>query len=211
MKKYLLLLICCAGSTLPCKEAKAQERDKVMFGFTTGFMSATSSTDPNTSMGLFLNYATSKKSFINLEVRKHSLFGLELNSTSEDFRSLNKFLLRDWSASLSFNYCLKPVRQNLLPYISIGAGQYYVQDSKANIKRAKENPEEANIEYDMRKYLRNPGVFGAAGLQLRANQRASFFVQTRFSIIFDDNQLTTPSAKFTDMFNVTAGFRFNLN
>ncbi len=211
MKKYLLLLICCAGSTLPCKKAKAQEHEKVMFGLTTGFMSATSSTDPNTSMGLFLNYATSKKSFINLEVRKHNFFGLQFNSNSEELNSLNKFLLRDWSASLSFNYCLKPVRQNLLPYISIGAGQYYVQDSKANIKRAKENPEEANIEFDMRKYLRNPGVFGAAGLQFRANQRASFFVQTRFSIIFDDNKLTTPSAKFTDLFNVTAGFRLNLN
>jgi hypothetical protein len=213
MKKCLVLLICCAGSTLPCKKAQAQERDRLLFGVTSNFSRSSSSATPNTSMGLFLNYATSKKSFINLELRKHSFFGLELNSnTGATDNSVNKFLLRDWSTTLSFNYCLRPVRASLLPYVSFGAGQYYVQGSRANIKRVKENPEESNIDYEMRKYFRNPGVFGAASLQLQAAPRTQIFIQTRYSIIFDDgNSAIVPSSKFTDSFNVTAGFRINLN
>ena len=212
MKKCLLLLICCASSAVPCKKAKAQERDKFLFGVTSGVTSARPSIDPG-AMGFFFNYSTSQRSFINLEFRKQGgPFGLQLNSQGDALSSLNKFVLRDWSASLSFNYCLKPVRQNLLPYISVGAGQYYVQDSKANIKRVRENPEEESLDYDMRKYLRNPGVFGAAGLQFQASPRTNLFIQTRCSIIFDDNQsLLVPSSKFTDLFNITVGFRFNLN
>ncbi len=211
MKKCLLVFICCAGSTLPCEKVKAQEREKVVFGLASGFMSATSATDPNASLGLFLNYATSNRSFINVELKKRSPFGLDFNS-DDAFNSLNKFLLRDWSASLSFNYCLKPVSHHLMPYVSIGAGQYYVQDSKGNIKRAKENPEEVNLDYDMRDYFRNPGLFGAAGLQFQAGARTNFFLQTRCSIIFDDDRsLIIPSTKFTDLFNITAGFRLTLN
>jgi hypothetical protein len=212
MKKCLLVFICCAGSTLPCEKVKAQEREKVVFGLTSGFMSATAATAPKrASLGLFLNYATSKRSFINVELKKRSPFGLDLNA-DEAFNSFNKFLLRDWSASLSFNYCLKPVSDLLVPYFSVGVGQYYIQDSKGNIKRAKENPEEVNLDYDMRDYFRNPGVFGAAGLQLQAGQRTNFFLQTRCSIIFDDDRsMMIPSSKFTDLFNITAGFRLNLN
>lgn len=211
MRKCVIILLCCAGSTAPCEKAKAQAREKLWFGVTSAFTSASSASEPS-SMGLFLNYSTSPKSFINLEFHKRSLSGLDLGSESNGLSSLNNFFLRDWSASVSFNYCLKPISHNLVPYFSVGAGQYYIQDSKANIKRAKENPEEVNLDYDMRDYFRNPGVFGAACLQFQASPRTNLFIQTRCSIIFDDDRsLTAPSSKFTDLFNVTVGFRLNLN
>jgi len=39
--------------------------------------------------------------------------------------------------SLALNYQMKPLLENLRPFVCLGAGEYYIQGSKATIKKGK--------------------------------------------------------------------------
>lgn len=157
----------------------------------------------------FINFSISKYQTVHFALNRQRLFYVDFKKDSEDNPEIEKWLLRDWSARLSFNRQLKPIYKNLMPYIGIGAGNCYIQDSKLNIKRGKKYPEETFLDYEMRGYFKHPGVFGAAGLQFRPTSKAFFFIQSKCSILFDQNNfLMQPSTKFTDLINISTGFRF---
>jgi hypothetical protein len=212
-KKIVLLIVCCAS--VSSKQLHPQEREKLSFGIISGVtFDGYSRPDrsSNATMGVFLNYAMSQRLAISFDLEKKSLFGFEVNRSSEQASLLNKFLLRDWSASLAFNYYFKPLSKKLLPYVGVGAGEYYILDSKAKIKRTREHPEEESLDYDMREHFKHPGFFGAAGLQFQPTRHTCFFIQSKCSVVFDQNEnLMMPSSKFTDFFNITTGVRFILN
>ncbi|MFQ6113085.1 MAG: hypothetical protein ACE5NG_03230 [bacterium] len=210
MKKgaIVLILICL---TLPCKRVVAGERDKLLIGLVGGIGVNKSNNTPNSSMGFFINYSMTKNATVRFELQQVSRFGGNFSHTSTRTNFFDKLLWREWSASVSFNCNLKPIYRNVVPYISVGAGEYFIHDSKSNIKRVREHPEEENLDYDMREYFKRPGFFGALGLQLKASPRTIFFIQSRCSILFDQHHLMEQPSNFTDYISLTTGIRYSLN
>jgi len=101
---------------------------------------------------------------------------------------------------------------NLRPFVCLGVGEYYIQGSKAMIKQGKTDLRKEVWTTNMRDQFRRGGFFGALGLKFQANSRTALFIQTKCSVLFDRNDLMLghPS-KFTDLLNISTGFRFNLN
>lgn len=213
MKKSCLIfsIICLV---FPCKKSNAGESDKLKFGLLSGvaFQRAESKFNPAwPSVGLFVNYSVSQNIDFQLEVQRNNLWdGVEEEIQKSDFTDFLQ--QREWTSSVALNCNFKPVYDKLYPFLGVGAGQYYIYDSKDEIKRAKENPDEENLDYDMREYFRRPGFFGLVGLKYRCNSRVVWFFQTKCSILFEDTEILSPqTSNFTDLINISTGLQLNLN
>lgn len=80
------------------------------------------------------------------------------------------------------------------------------------IKQDKANPADESLDYELREYLRKPGVFGTVGLHYQPTNEVTFFVESRCSVLFrEEGMMLEPSPSFTDLIAVTAGLKFNLN
>lgn len=211
-KSCLFFSIFCLA--LPCKKSKAGEPDKLKFGLTSGvvFQRAQSQFNPSWSpFGLFVNYSVSNHIDFQLELKKNNLLD-SADKANPESTFLDFLQRRDWSSSLALNCSLKPITENLYPFLGVGAGQYYIYNSKDEIKKAKQNPEEDNLDYDMREYFKRPGFFGLVGIKYQCSPRMVWFFQTKCSILFEENAILSPqTSNFTDLVNISTGFRLNLN
>jgi len=208
------LPVCCLGCFLITKEAKAGDPQRFRFGLINGFeLSAPTPTfnPANSSLGLFVNYNFSEKLYVQLEYEKKDFFLSELFD-DESSGLLDNLFKSEWSTSVLLNYHFKSISKELSPFIGIGAGQYYIYDSKRIIKNDKETPGDESLDYDLREYLRKPGVFGTFGVHFRPMVRTTLFVEGRCSLLFNENDmLLQPSMNLTDLIAITAGLKFNLN
>lgn len=176
---------------------------EMAFGRATGFNSGIPTT------GLFFNYTMSRKLDLQLEVDERNHFFDFMNDESN---IMDRGLRREWSMKVALNYRVKPLWNYMAPYICMGAGNYYIQDSKAKIKRGKVDPRERGLDYDMRKHFRHAGFFGALGLTFRENSRIAFYIQGKCSILFGYRVLIlTDPSEFSDLINISTGLKFNLN
>jgi hypothetical protein len=211
MKKGMLILSV-IGFALPWTEVSSGERDDLLIGIVSrvGVNESTGFNNPsNASMGFFIDYLMTKNTSLQLELQYFNTLGFNFGHKSTGTSFYDKLIRRDWSARLSFNCELEPFYRNFIPYVSVGAGEYFIYGSKSNIKRVKEHPEEENLDYDMREYFKRPGFFGAVGFHLKANPKTSLFIQSKCSILFDkDNSFLQPS-NFTDYFSLTTGIRYS--
>lgn len=206
-----ILIIGCVFAVLPCKKVKAQYGKKNSVGLTTKIGIKRNMVRQYSTFGFFYNHYFGDKTSVNFEVQRLHCGALYCKDASDE-NLVEQMLTRNWSASLSFNYYLKPVLlSNLKPYIGVGAGRYYIQESKSTIKKDRENAEEDSIEHNMRGYYRRPGLFGAAGLQLRARSNTYFFIQSKCSLLFEDNGIFWQPSNFTDLISITTGFRYILH
>ncbi|RMF60969.1 MAG: hypothetical protein D6743_14200, partial [Calditrichaeota bacterium] len=125
---------------------------------------------------------------------------------------VDKMMQRNWSASVAINYHLKPIQENLSPFVGLGIGQYYIYDSKDKVKSGGKHLGECNWDYELRRSLRRSGFFGAIGLQYVPSWRTVFFIQTKCSILFNRGMFVPAgTSNFTDFINISTGLRFNLN
>lgn len=213
MRKDLLFfsLVC---SMVACKSVQAQDGQRVSVGLLSGLAlkkPANEFSKARQSFGMFLNYSVNENASFNFEVRRWACFGMECAEQSHSSGLFDKMLTKDWSGSISFNLRMDPIYKNLRPYVGFGAGKYYIQNSKEAVKRAKEHPEEENIDYDMRRYLGRPGFFGAVGMQFQARSKTFLFIQSKCSILFERDVIIVQPSSFTDYMSVTAGIRYILN
>ncbi len=205
-----LMLLFTVFSLENVKTAAGQEKFK--FGVSNNLILGYSRHSSSQSMGLFFNYSMSGKLSMQMEVERDAFLpGVLVNQTSES-SFIDGGIRREWSMSLGLNYQMKPVFDNFSPFVSFGAGKYYIQGSKVKIKQGKADPEERGLDYDMRRQFRRGGFFGALGLKFQPNSRTTLFMQAKCSVLFDRNDLMLGQpCGFTDLLNVTTGLRFNLN
>ncbi len=211
LKKSILFLIlfCTVFSFKNIKTAAGE--DKLNFGVRNNLTLRSFRSPPNRSMGLFFNYNMSRRLSLQMEIESEQFLpDILLNRTPES-NFLDGGLRREWAISLALNYQMKPLLDNLRPFVCLGVGEYYIQGSKAMIKQGKTDPQERGLDYDMRDQFRRGGFFGALGLKFQANPRTSLFIQTKCSVLFDRNDLMGHPSKFTDLLNISTGLRFNLN
>lgn len=208
----ILSLLC---TTLPCKKVKAGGIDNIKFGLMggIGIKKLELNQSPfNTSLGLFVNYAFSQNVSVELEYKRSSPFQDELVNESANLTLVDVLQKREWSSSVSANYNFKEISKNLTPFVGVGAGEYYIHDSKAKIKSCKQDPNEEHLDYDMRSYFKRPGFFGSAGLKFQPNSRTILFIQSKCSILFEKDKLFLGyTSNFTDLLNISTGVRFNFN
>lgn len=209
----VLGLFCCAKGF-----AADKEKDKLQFGLVSGVQwsqnnSGVNASQAASSMGVFLNYSLSRKLCVELEVRKHHSHENGICTNGGEACLFYALQNRDWSTKLALNYHLGKPQNFLLPYVGIGAGNYYIQDSKTRIKQGQENSQETNFDSELRSYYKRPGVFAAVGMRLQPTSRLQFFVQAKSSVMFDrDHSLEFGEiSRFTDIFNISTGMRFHLN
>ena len=189
----------------------AAGQDKFNFGLSNNLTLGNFSAPSNRSMGLFFNYNMSGKLSLQVDVEKETSLPDILQNRTPESNFLDGGLRREWAIRLALNYQMKPLLDNLRPFVCLGVGEYYIQGSKAMIKQGKTDPHERGLDYDMRDQFRRGGFFGALGLKFQANSRTALFIQTKCSVLFDRNDLMGHPSKFTDLLNISTGLRFNLN
>ena len=212
LKKSTLffILVCTAFSFKYVKSAAGE--DKFNFGISNNLTLGSFSPPSNRSMGLFLNYNMTRKLSLQIDVEGETFLPGILATQTSEANFLDGGIRREWAMSLALNYQMKPLLENLRPFVCLGAGEYYIQGSKTTIKKGKTDPQERGLDYAMRDQFRRSGFFGALGLKFQANPRTALFIQTKCSVLFDKNDLMLghPS-KFTDLLSISTGLRFNLN
>lgn len=168
---------------------------------------------PRSPLGVFLNVNVSRKISLEMEYQRNALSyqnGADEPITNESF--FDTLYKRDWSASLAFNYHLQPIHERFMPFVGLGAGQYYIYDSKNRIREARGNPQQGDIDYDMRRYFKRPGFFGTFGVKFNANPRTTFFLNGKCSILFDDeHSFIALPCNYSDFYNITTGIRYSIN
>lgn len=213
-QKSLWLPLCCVGCFLFARDANAGDPQRVKFGFINGFEvgSPHATFDPaNSSVGLFLNYNFSEKLYVQFEYENKDFFLSEIFD-GESAGLLDNLFNREWSTSVLLNYHFKATSRGFSPFVGVGAGQYYIYDSKRIISNDKETPGDESLDYELREYLRKPGVFGSVGLHFRPVVRTTLFVEGRCSLLFsEDDMVPHPSMRLTDLMAITAGLKVNLN
>ncbi|MFQ5676259.1 MAG: hypothetical protein ACE5G1_10210 [bacterium] len=190
--------------------ASAEDKNTLKFGLQgqTSLAFPRLFTSKTPKMGLFVNYSLSPKVALQLELDKRKYFA----DLAGGATFLDRRLRREWSLSLAMQYQMKPVATNLVPFVCIGAGNHYIQDSKAKIRQGKKDPRARGLDYEMRQYFRRAGVFSAVGFKFQANSKAALFIQSKCSILFDKSHFNfNPSSKWTDFINVSTGLKLNLN
>ncbi len=200
-----LLMVCVVSA------ARAGDFEKLQLGLVSGVGvsgSQTASHSMGSSMGVFVNFALSQRFFLEMEVEK--THARTSSCTAGDgscfFENMHD---RDWSTRLAFS----SVSRAISPFVGIGTGNYYIQNSKRRIKQAQRQVGGETVDYDLRRSFKRPGFFATMGMRWQANHRTSIYLQTKSSVLFDrENDLVVgPTSKFTDLLNVSASIRFNLN
>ncbi|MFQ5648965.1 MAG: hypothetical protein ACE5IY_03400 [bacterium] len=207
---FLVLLV------IPLQQASGGEYDKLQFGLVSGLGLRNSLQNlgkPTASMGLFVNYALSRKLTIGFELEKsHPLHESPCNRASGTcfFESLHR---KDWSQKIALNYHFNRIGSRLLPYVGVGAGNYYILDSKARIKQGRRNRAERNLDYELKRSFKRPGFFAAFGLKWQSSARTTVFLQTKTSILFErsNDLLVGETSNFTELLNMSTGILINLN
>ena len=163
--------------------------------------------------GLFFDVEMSKCFSFDFECQKNILCSAMSVTATENQRAFyNGFYKRDWSASLEADYRFKPIDDKFTPFIGLGAGEYYLYDSKVNIQEGKEDPQNGSIDYDMRKYFKKSGFFGSVGMKYNLNTRTTLFVNGKCSVLFDKKHLMMSDPdRYSDFFNLLTGVRFSFN
>jgi len=203
-----LILITCT-LTLCLMASRIYSADKVRFGLNSGLGYSLDGVQRN-GLGVFMHYAVSPKISFELEF-KNPVAGSSTGRAGDInvFETLTK---KEWSTRLAFNYFLKN-KQGFAPYLGIGVGNYYSCVSKTRIKSAKADIHEDNIDYDLRKLLRRPGVFATFGMQYCVLPNVTVYMQAKSTLLFEESKslpiVTEPG--FSDLINVSTGLRFNLN
>lgn len=194
--------------------ARGGDFEKVKLGLVSGFgVSAnTAARSPGSSLGVFVNFTLSRRFVFDMKVEKT---GEKVSSacTAHDGCFFESAHERDWSTRLAVNYHFKTVSRSISPFVGIGTGNYYIQNSKRRIKQSRRDPGSESVDYDFRRYYKRPGFFATLGMKWQANNRTSIYLQTKSSLLFDrENDLLVGStSKFTDLLNVSASLRLNLN
>jgi len=166
----------------------------------------------STFPGMFLNVNISRKVNFEVEYRNSTLVTGHDALTRTERSFFEKLQRRDWSASLAFNYHFKPSDGRIAPYVGVGAGQYYIHDSKARIKKGKADPQQGDIEFDMRRYFKRPGFFGTVGFKLKATARTTLYLHGKCNVVFDKHRgPALLPCNYSDLFNISTGIRFSLN
>ncbi|MCH6560134.1 hypothetical protein IH799_07255 [candidate division KSB1 bacterium] len=89
----------------------------------------------------------SRRLSLQMEVESEQFLpDILLNRTPES-NFLDGGLRREWAISLALNYQMKPLLDNLRPFVCLGVGEYYIQGSKAMIKQGKTDPQERGLDY----------------------------------------------------------------
>ena len=148
LKKSILFLIpfCILFSSKNVKGAAGE--DKFNFGIRNNLTLRSFRSPPNRSMGLFFNYNMSRRLSLQMEVESEQFLpDILLNRTPES-NFLDGGLRREWAISLALNYQMKPLLDNLRPFVCLGVGEYYIQGSKAMIKQGKTDPQERGLDYE---------------------------------------------------------------
>lgn len=205
--------LCCLLSLTATKMANAGDPQKIRFGVFNNFAlnSPQFSFQPeHSSLGLFVNYNFSEKLYVQVEYEKKDFLSQLFDD--ENSGKLENLYQQNWSTSVLLNYHFKSTANTFSPFIGLGAGQYYIYDSKRVIKHDKANPADESLDYELREYLRKPGVFGTVGIHFQPTNAMTFFVESRCSILFrEEGMMLEPSPNFTDLMAITAGLKFNLN
>lgn len=202
------------GIFLGCTSVGAQEGGRLLFGLT-GTVGLRQPLQHNRSsfgtLGVFMDYAVTRRTALHLELHRGTcsktgcLFG---RSGEHPFKSS---MAEDWSVSVMMNVHLAPISSRWKPYVGLGGGRYYLQDSRETIDEGRAHPEEARLEYDLRRYLRRRGLFGVAGMRFEASPRVDIFLQMRCGLLFEDPDDFIVPESITDHLNARVGFRYILN
>jgi len=213
VRSHFMILVLLAG---PAHGVFAGGADKLQLALVSRVALNSSASLGNISasrVALALDYALSTRMTIGVEVEKPHLFSGSCNHSASRCLA-NALQSRDWSTKVSLNYHFAELGKTISSFVGVGAGNYYIQDSRTRIKESRKIPASENIDYDFRKYFKRPGVFASLGIKWQANSRTAFFLQTKSSILFEkDNGLFRigSTSNFTDLLNVSTGIRLNLN
>ncbi len=209
---FFVILVLLAG---PVQDVFAGGADKLQLGLVSrvALNSGASLQSPASRVAFALDYALSTKMTIGVEVEKPHLFSGSCNHSASRCLA-NALQSRDWSTKVSLNYHFAELGKSISSFVGVGAGNYYIQDSRSRIKESGKIPASETIDYDFRRYFKRPGVFASLGIKWQANSSTVFFLQTKSSVLFEkDNSLFRigSTSSFTDLLNVSTGIRLNLN
>ncbi len=209
------ILFCCLVGILNARPKKDNERFQFgLFSRFAPFLHLHDQGSHKQTYGGFVSYKIARKICLELQMDRHGPYkGAGVCFESGRPCIVESLQKRDWSTNFAVAYHLRDIGAVLSPYIGLGVGDYYLQDSKMHISTARDNESERNIDFEMRRYFKRPGLFGTMGVRFRTVQRAVFFLQAKCSVLFERDNIfiVGKTSSFSDWLNISTGIRLKLN